>query len=160
MVVNCVIPLKPPLSIKVSFPLLSVFQSEPSASPLQVWPSIPTISTVPFRAPSFPASSHFPVTVTSARGLLAGVEVVLAGLVVVGGPAGAVVLPPQELIAIISPIKTIANITFLIIYFLLEFLVDCRGFFLPSRRYRDCPGSRLAVMKRKGLSPRSRLIFF
>jgi hypothetical protein len=81
-------------------------------------PSIPTISMVPFQSPSFPTSSHFPVTVTSARGLVVVlVEVVLAGLVAVDGPVGAVVLLPQELTASISPIKAVANITFLIICF-------------------------------------------
>jgi len=81
---------------------------------------MPTISTVPFQSPSLPTNSHFPVTVTSPDGALLELEVaglalvVLAGLVAGDGDAGAVVLPPQELTAIISPTKMLTSMALLV----------------------------------------------
>jgi uncharacterized membrane protein len=51
--------------------------------------------------------------------VLLAVEVLAAGRVAGVGVAlaGSAVLPPQEPMAIMMPIKTVANITFLIIYF-------------------------------------------
>jgi hypothetical protein len=80
------------------------------------------MSTVPFQSPSLPTNSHLPVTWTSwGAGVVLEVAVVLAGVAVevgLGGAGGAGLL--QELMNIISPMKTVANITFLIIDFLLK----------------------------------------
>jgi hypothetical protein len=68
------------------------------------------------------------------RAALLELEVVVAGPVFGAELAGgAVVLPPQELMAIISPAKTLNSITFLIIGF--SFEVVFRGSNLISENY-------------------------
>src|SRR5437870_12028959 len=93
---------------------------------LQIKPSIPTMSTVPFQSPSFPTSSHFPVTVTSLGALVDGalVEGALVLLVFAepGLAAGAAVfagLPPPQEPTNISPTRTITNVAFFIASILL-----------------------------------------